>query len=168
MATTIPQRYETVRLSDLRRHPDNPREGDVGAIHESIVTNGFFGALVVQRSTGRILAGNHRWEAARAAGLTELPAIVVDVDDDAAARILLVDNRTNDLASYDDAALAAMLTSMDDLAGTGYTLDDVESLRRKAVDPLTLAPADDDGGGEYQCPNCDYQWRGKPRPGKGT
>jgi hypothetical protein len=29
-----------------------------------IQTNGFFGALVVQRSTNKILAGSHRWKAA--------------------------------------------------------------------------------------------------------
>lgn len=145
MANTLAQNYETVRLSELAQHPDNPRQGDVGVIHESIVENGFYGALIVQRSTMRILAGNHRFQAARAAGLTEVPAIVVDVDDETAQRILLVDNRSNDVASYDEAALAGLLLSMDDLAGTGYTLDDLAALQTKLDDPLNL---DDDKGGD--------------------
>jgi ParB-like chromosome segregation protein Spo0J len=130
----------------LTLHPQNPRQGDVGAIHESIAENGFYGALVVQRSSGRILAGNHRAQAAKAAGLQQLPALVLDVDDETATRILLVDNRTNDLASYDEAALAGLLLSIDELAGTGYTLDDLEALQHKLGAPLSLdeQSADDD------------------------
>lgn len=140
MPQTLSQSYETVPLSALSLHPDNPRQGDVGVIHESIEANGFYGALIVQKSTMRILAGNHRVQAAKAAGMTEVPAIVVDVDDETAQRILLVDNRSNDLASYDESALAGLLLSMDDLAGTGYTLDDLDALRAKLDDPLVLDP----------------------------
>lgn len=143
MAATVTQSYETVRLDELALHPDNPRQGDVGAIHESIDANGFYGALIVQRSTRRILAGNHRYQAAKAAGMQELPALVVDVDDETAMRILLVDNRSNDLASYDEAALAGLLLSIDELEGTGYTLDDLDALQHKLNAPLRL----DDGDG---------------------
>lgn len=143
MPATVSQSYEVVRLDELDQHPDNPRQGDVGAIHESIAENGFYGALVVQRSTRRILAGNHRYQAAKAAGMQELPALVLDVDDATAQRILLVDNRSNDLASYDEAALAGLLLSMDDLTGTGYTMDDLEALQHKLDAPLKL----DDGDG---------------------
>jgi ParB-like chromosome segregation protein Spo0J len=137
---TLAQSYESVKLSALSLHPDNPRQGDVGVIHESIKENGFYGALIVQKSSMRILAGNHRVQAAKAAGMTEVPAIVLDVDDATAQRILLVDNRSNDLASYDEAALAGLLLSMDDLAGTGYTLDDLDALRAKLDEPLVLDP----------------------------
>lgn len=143
MAQTLEQSYETVSLADLVTHPDNPRQGDVGMIHESIAENGFYGALVVQKSSMRILAGNHRYLAAKAVGLVELPALLVDVDDELAARIMLVDNRSNDLASYDESALAGLLLSMDDLVGTGYSLEDLEALQHKLNAPLKL----DDGDG---------------------
>ena len=123
-----------VALDKLKPHPRNPRQGDVGAIHESITENGFYGALVVQKSTGYILAGNHRWKAAKEAGLKRLPVLYVDVDDDRALRILLADNRTNDLAAYDEPALAAMLKGIlaetDTLAGTGYDADALDALLR--------------------------------------
>jgi len=139
MAVTVPQDYEIVRLAELVEHPDNPRQGDVGAIYESITTNGFYGALIVQRSTGRILAGNHRYKAARDAGLTELPAIVVDVDDDTAARILVVDNRSNDLATHDEAALVELLKGLaltpEGLAGTGFDGDDLDGLVARLESP---------------------------------
>ena len=55
----------------------------------------------------------------------------VDVDDATARRILLADNRTNDLATYDDAVLAELLTALaedDDLLGTGWDGDDLDAL----------------------------------------
>lgn len=128
----INQSVELVSLDKLRPHPKNPRQGDVGAIHESIEHNGFYGVVVAQRSTGYILAGNHRYLAARHAGAKEIPVAWVDVDDDAALRILLADNRTNDLASYDDHALAELLqglmTETGTLDGTGYDGDALDEL----------------------------------------
>ena len=65
--------YEMVPVGRLKVHPRNPRQGDVGAICESIQTNQFFGALVVQRSTCHVLAGNHRLLAAKQIGMVEVP-----------------------------------------------------------------------------------------------
>jgi len=86
---------------------------------------------VAQRSTGHILAGNHRYLAAIEAGLNEVPVIWVDVDDDRALRILLADNKTNDDASYDQTALAEILTELantSDLLGTGFDGDELDQL----------------------------------------
>jgi len=121
----------TVPIDDLIRHPDNPRQGDIGAISASIEVNGWYGTVVAQSSTGRVLAGNHRMEAARHLGMTEVPVYWVDVDDATARRIMLADNRTNDLATYDDAVLAELLTALaedDDLFGSGYDSDDLDDL----------------------------------------
>jgi hypothetical protein len=128
---TKAQEYELVSVGAIKPHPRNSRQGDIGAIHESITENGFFGACVVQRSTGHILAGNHRYLAAIDADFNEVPVIWVDVDDDRALRILLADNRTNDIASYDNAALAEILSELantSDLLGTGFDGDDLDQL----------------------------------------
>ena len=128
----INENVELVAASSLSAHPDNPRQGDLGAIYESIKANGFYGTIVAQRSSGRILAGNHRWLAAQDAGIDEVPVCWVDVDDDTARRILLADNRTNDLASYNDQALAELLTLIEletgTLDGTGYDKDALDDL----------------------------------------
>jgi DNA modification methylase len=138
------QSFETVPIDALRPHPDNPRRADTSVVVDSIAANGFYGALVVQRSTGHILAGNHRWRAARESGITELPVLYLDVDDDRARRILLVDNRTSDLAGYDETELVALLLlSMSateaQLSGTGFTEDDLAAL--VAADLLAGAEA---------------------------
>jgi ParB-like chromosome segregation protein Spo0J len=128
------QQYELVSIAAIQPHPRNPRQGDVNAIIASIKSNQFFGACVVQRSTGNILAGNHRWLAARECGLPVVPVIYVDCDDAEALRILLVDNRTNDLAGYDDAALAQLLQEVQaeagTLLGTGFDIESLDDLLR--------------------------------------
>ena len=123
---------EMVAVTKLTIHPNNPRQGDIGAIVESIEKNGWYGTLVAQKSTGRVLAGNHRLQAAQALGMEEVPVYWVDVDDTEAQRILLADNRTSDLASYDDNILADLLKDMAlngaGLEGTGYDGDDLDDL----------------------------------------
>lgn len=58
---TLAQRYDAAfPIDQLVEHPDNPRRGDEAAIDDSMAVHGFYGAVVVQASTRRIIAGNHR------------------------------------------------------------------------------------------------------------
>lgn len=114
-------------LSDLRPHPDNPRRGNVAAIEESLRINGQY-APIVALPDGTVLAGSHRLEAARRLGWSEMLVTTVDADDEAARRIVLADNRTGDLATYDSTALADLLSSLETIDGTGYGEDDVAAL----------------------------------------
>ena len=129
---TVAQQFVIAKTSDLVTHPQNPNRGNVGAISESIDANGFYGVVGYQKSTKRILFGNHRFEAAKLAGATELPALEIDVDDDAALRIMLVDNRTATFAENDDELLADILshlsTTSAELSGTGFTAEYLDEL----------------------------------------
>ncbi len=118
-----------VPVEQLLPYPGNARRGDVEVIRESLRRNGVYKPVVVQRSTGYVLAGNHTVQAAAEEGWATLPAVHVDCDDDTARRIVLVDNRSNDLAMYDDSALANLLIGLDgDMGGTGFEADDLETL----------------------------------------
>lgn len=121
-----------VAVNSLTPHPKNVRQGDVGAISESLKHHGQYRPIVVQLSTRHILAGNHTYKAAKALGWKEIACTFVDCDDEQATRILLMDNRANDLASYDDSALAEMLQGLmatdDQLAGTGFDPEDLQQL----------------------------------------
>jgi hypothetical protein len=142
---------EHVDPSILIQHPDNPRRGNVELIAESLLVNGQYKPLVVSRTTSHVLAGNHtlqaieliangwrptEWstdaeEAAeeRIEALADVAVTYVDVDEEGERRILAVDNRTSDLGTYDNAALVALLDSLGVLEGTGYTEDDLDTLR---------------------------------------
>ncbi|WP_214317063.1 ParB/RepB/Spo0J family partition protein [Nonomuraea sediminis] len=152
MPAIVSQTYRMVPVGDLEPHPDNPHEGDVDVIAESIAKNGFYGTVLVQASRMRIIAGEHRWRGAKANGLEQVPALVIDVDDDTATRIMLADNRTAEFGAYDDQALAELLRGLDDLDGTGWTEQDLDDLAEaiasdNAVVALTPEGASAPGGG---------------------
>lgn len=131
-AQVLSEEFEMVAVGDLEEHPRNPRSSDMNMIVNSIENNGFFGALVVQKSTRQILVGNHRYKAAVHKGIEKVPVIWVDVDNDRALRILLADNRSNDASSYNEQALhdamAELMRNEGSLSGTGWTQDDYSSL----------------------------------------
>lgn len=118
-------------IEKVRPHPDNPRNGDVDAIVESISVNGYIAPVVAQRSTGYIIAGNHRYFALKQLDSEQIPIIWLDIDDLAAKRYLVGDNRTSDLGQYDNGVLVALLRELnaeDSLLGTGYKEWDLEVL----------------------------------------
>lgn len=134
---------ETVQVEadKIREHPQNPRKGDVEAIKESMQANGVYRPVIVQKSSGYILAGNHTYRAMRELGETLIPVVFVDVDDDTATRILLADNKTAELAKYDDKALAELLENIPDLDGTGFDERDLDALLLDLHNETEAAPS---------------------------
>jgi 3'-phosphoadenosine 5'-phosphosulfate sulfotransferase (PAPS reductase)/FAD synthetase len=124
----VHQDYELVPIDTIQPHPRNVNQGDVGAVIESIRHNRFYGAVLVQRSRNWIIAGKHRWLAAKECGLLTVPVIWADVDDEEAVRIMLADNRTTRLGFDDPAALAELLQSLPSLEGTGYDAEALDEL----------------------------------------
>lgn len=120
-------------LSSLQQYHRNARTGDVAAIADSLSTLGQFKPVVANKGThtgrpGEVLAGNHTVQAAGTLGWEEVEVAWVDVDEDTAAKIVLADNRTSDLSSYDNDALASLLGSVEDFSGTGFTANDYTRL----------------------------------------
>ena len=69
---------EMIDVDSLNLHPDNPRQGDIGAIAVSIEQNGWYGTVVAQRSTNNILVGTHRLQAAKHIGIEKVPVYFLD------------------------------------------------------------------------------------------
>lgn len=118
---------EQLPLDTITEHPGNARRGDVEVIKESLTVHGQYIPIVVQRSTGYIVKGNHTARAARELGWTEIAGVVLDLDDDQAKRLMLIDNRSSDLGGYEEQSLTALLASLEDgLTGTGYDPGDLD------------------------------------------
>ena len=132
-----------VPIDSLTPYQDNPRRGDLEAIKESLAVNGQYRPIVANRRTGEVLAGNHTLRAAEQLGWTRIAVTWVDVDDETARRIVLVDNRSNDLAGYDDALLASILEDLPDLEGTGYDQAALAELLAGRDDPIALTDPDE-------------------------
>lgn len=117
-----------VQVSSLSPFPGNARRGNVEAIAESLMAHGQFRPIVVNSRTMQVLAGNHTLEAAISLGWSLIAAVMVDVDEADAKRILVADNRHADLGRYDDEALLAVLRQLPDLKGTGFVPKDLDRL----------------------------------------
>lgn len=155
-------------VGEVSQFPGNPRAGDVDEIIASIQRNGMYRPLIVQRSTGHILAGNHSYQACLGLNATHVPVVKVDVDDDTARRIVLADNRTADIGGYDDGQLLKLLqeASVADemgLYGTGYEVNDLDRLRELVEDGGGFKPSEDGAGVDNSmttCPQCGATFGG--------
>ena len=134
---------QTLPITDLNLHHKNARIGDVDTIKGSMVANGVYKPIVVNKGTytGRpneVLAGNHSLKAMRQLAeenptdprWQNIAVWLVDVDEERATRILLADNATADKGTYDQAGLLELLEAVDhDLDGTGYDYADLDELQ---------------------------------------
>jgi site-specific DNA-methyltransferase (adenine-specific) len=135
-----------VPLDSVRLNPENPRHNEeaVEPVMRSIAKFGFRVPIVVNRRTNIIEAGNTRWKAAQRMGLTEIPVIFDDDDELTALAFALADNRTAEIATWDEPSLGDLLKRLDvegELSATGFTDDDLSGL-------LARLDAEEKGGRE--------------------
>ena len=121
---------EKTKIKSLRPYPDNPRISNLDLIKESLSEHGQYRPITVNKDN-TILAGNHTWEAMKELGHEYIYINRVDVDDETARRIVLVDNRLNDLSNYDKDKMTKLLNyfmEIGQLEGTGFSPDDVDDI----------------------------------------
>ena len=86
-------------ISQIETYADQPRkhfdEDALSDLADSIREHGIIQPLTVRKlSSGyyQIIAGERRWRAARLAGLTQVPAIVIEADDRKMTELALIEN----------------------------------------------------------------------------
>jgi ParB family chromosome partitioning protein len=93
-----PKEYTICSTGELRPARAQPRrrfdEVALAALAASIKQSGVLQPLVVRRADSgyEIIAGERRWRAAQLAGLTEVPVVVREADDDEALTLALEEN----------------------------------------------------------------------------
>lgn len=125
---TVIEGEESVPINEIIPHPLNPREGDIGAIIESLKSLGQYRPIVVNKRTNHCLVGNHTLQAMAQMGWEKVGVTWVDVDEENEIKIVLVDNRTSDLATYDNHDLNKLLMKVQNLNGTGFTKEEVAEI----------------------------------------
>ncbi len=105
----------TVPLSQIETDPAQPRSsmGDLSELVTSVRSKGILEPLLVRPLPGggqgegpryRIVAGERRFHAAREAGLFEVPVIELEVDDEGALEIALIENlQRKELTPFEEA-----------------------------------------------------------------
>lgn len=144
----------TMKLKDIRPYPNNPRKNDtaVEAVAESIRQCGYVAPIIVDES-GVILAGHTRYKALKALGRAEAEVVVKEgLTEEQKKKYRLLDNKTNELATWDVDLLTTELEGMDfgDLA-VDWGLPEIDEIEL-ADDPGE--PADD--GLTVHCPKCGF------------
>ena len=86
-------------IQKVEPNPQQPRKAfdpeELQALADSIALHGVIQPLTVRRMDNgyyQIIAGERRWRAARMAGLQEIPAVVIDADDEKATELALIEN----------------------------------------------------------------------------
>lgn len=121
------QQIQFISIEKLQHHPDNPRKniGDITELTASIKTDGVLQNLtVVPVEDGKeqyyVVIGNRRLEASLAAGLTELPCFISNMDYNKQLETMLIENMNrSDLTPLEEAEGFKQLTL------AGYTVDDI-------------------------------------------
>jgi ParB family transcriptional regulator, chromosome partitioning protein len=114
-----------LRLDRVDPNPDQPRltfdEDAINDLAASIQEHGILQPILVRpRPDGRyqLIAGERRLRAAKIAGLAEVPAIVEEIDDEAALEIAIIENlQREDLSPLDEAMMFERMTTQH-----GYSL----------------------------------------------
>ena len=92
---------EMLRISDVEPRIDQPRKTfereSLEQLADSIGAYGVLQPIIVRESaalkgTYEIIAGERRWRAAKMAGLSEIPAVILDGDELKAAQVALIEN----------------------------------------------------------------------------
>ncbi len=142
-----PKTDDELRLIDvdlIQRGPWQPREHfDEDALQEladSIATQGVVQPIVVRQTAGRgghyeIVAGERRWRATQKAGLSQIPAVVKNFDDQTAAAVSLIENiqRENLNPLEESTALKRLI---DEFAMTHQQVADTVARSRASVSNL--------------------------------
>lgn len=88
-----------LRLADIEPRKDQPRKTfdpvALSQLADSIAANGVIQPIVVRKATGgfyEIIAGERRWRASKMAGLTQVPVVILDTDEQKTAELSLIEN----------------------------------------------------------------------------
>ena len=91
--------YQLLPIYKVEPNPGQPRqdfdETELQSLAESISTHGIVQPLTVRELPSgycQIIAGERRWRAARLAGLSEVPAVVMEADDKKPMELALIEN----------------------------------------------------------------------------
>lgn len=107
-------KIEVVKVADLLPDPMNARkhsERNIAAIAASLKVNEMQSPIVID-ADGVILKGNGTVEAAKLLGWEKIPAVRSKLTGSAARLYAIADNRTSELAEWDDQVLADTLQAL--------------------------------------------------------
>lgn len=162
-------RHLAVPIDSIQPDPNNARRRtpkNLDAIKSSLAEFGQRKPVIVNQTTMHITAGNGTYEAAVALGWKEIAALLTDDTMEAAKRFAIVDNRSAELAEWDEEELLIQLEEIGDFQDLGFDDADLKeivshmggevNLDEVKFPEFTEAVADEV---KYvECPKCKHKW----------
>ena len=140
--------HQTIALTELSLDPSNVRKHsrrNLDAIKASLRKFGQQKPIVVD-AKGIVLAGNGTLTAAQELGWTEIQIVRTELAGVEATAFAIADNRTAELAEWEEDKLNAVLKSLQDegvdLADLGYSPVDIDQFAVSEVEPPALKDGD--------------------------
>lgn len=154
-----------LQIENLKFDPNNVRkhsEKNIDAIVNSLKKFGQVKPIVIHKDV--VVAGNGTLTAAKKLGWKIIKAVTIpdDWSEEKIKAFAIADNRTAELAEWDDTLLAQQLENLQDY---GFELEDLGFSKLK--DPFEeieeFKEIDEDLPVDYKCPKCNYEWSGEPK-----
>tara|TARA_Y100001963_G_scaffold143422_1_gene214291 strand:- start:121 stop:801 length:681 start_codon:yes stop_codon:yes gene_type:complete len=149
---------EYINLDDIIEADENPKDHDLGVLYESMKRFGFTDPIMLNEASGKLLAGHGRLQALklfkdRGEKAPDRIQVEPDIEDDTiedwfipvikginiensadAQAYLIADNRITEIGGWKPMELIESLNEVieetGNLDGTGYDLDDIETILR--------------------------------------
>lgn len=162
---------ELVNIDDLKPYANNPRDISyaVRFVKNSIEKFGFRAPLQID-ADNVIINGHARYEAAKELGFKEIPCVrCSDLTPEQANAFRLIDNKTAELALWDDDKLNAELEYLKlfeidmealgfgNLTSVTYSSEDYDENTNAEIDAAEF----DDDKFKYECPHCGFKFNEK-------
>lgn len=127
-----------VDIKALKPWDRNPRKNDkaVTKVAASMKRFGWGAPVLARLADGEIIAGHTRILAAESLGMTRVPVRYLDLDPADAHLLALADNKLNEIAEWDTAAVAAILSEygLDDAAIAGWDSAELDKMAAEMLD----------------------------------
>jgi site-specific DNA-methyltransferase (adenine-specific) len=158
-----------VPIASLVNDPNNARKHgtkNLSAIKGSLAKFGQQKPIVID-AKNVVIAGNGTLEAAKQLGWTHINAVVTELDDLGKMAFALADNKTSELAEWDESMLMGQLDWLDkmdfDIGDIGF--DEIKLPENDATESNITGSKelneDEFSQFEHQCPKCGFEFNGK-------
>ena len=128
---TAAEWVELDRLHGWEKNPKRHPDAQVADLMKSIKRFGW-GAVILARPNGEIIAGHGRMEAAKRLGLAKVPVRWLNLDPTEAHLLALADNKLTEIGEWDDALVREILEGAKqegaDLTGLGWSEDELSAV----------------------------------------
>lgn len=167
-------KYQVIPIEDIRPYWRNPRrltKESTDAVARSIKEYGFINPIVIDKDN-TIVAGHNRYQAMVQLGKSEVPCVRVDLTEDQAKAVRIIDNRTAELSAWDKNLVNELIDITDkDFVESLFVNIDFDLLKDgNVLDDAKIAPVNLDRNITLFCPECyepniytHEQWQEKVR-----